>query len=124
MTTTFKTWEDAFDFLANQAMQRQVLVVIDEFPYMVNGNSSIPSILQNSWDQKLKNSQVMLVLCGPSMAFIEKELLTVKNPLYGRLTGNYKLTSYLFMKLLSCFVALLLKRLSNIMQCLVASLTT
>lgn len=90
MSTTFKTWEDAFDFLATQSMQGQVLVVIDEFPYMVNGNSSIPSILQNSWDQKLKNSQIMLVLCGSSMAFIEKELLSVKNPLYGRLTGNYK----------------------------------
>jgi AAA+ ATPase superfamily predicted ATPase len=86
----FKSWEDAFEFLANQSKNQQLLLVIDEFPYMVNGNPSFPSILQNIWDQKLKNSQLMLILCGSSMAFIEKELLSVKNPLYGRLTGNYK----------------------------------
>lgn len=34
----------------------------------------------------------MLVLCGSSMSFIEKELLAEKNPLYGRATGIYKMT--------------------------------
>jgi len=88
---TFKSWEEAFEFLANQSQNKRLLVVIDEFPYMVNGNSSIPSILQNIWDLKLKASGLMLVLCGSSMAFMEKELLSVKNPLYGRMTGNYKI---------------------------------
>lgn len=88
--SAFKSWEEAFEFLANQSKNQRILVVIDEFPYMVNGNASIPSILQNIWDLNLKNSQLMLILCGSSMAFMEKELLSAKNPLYGRLTGNYK----------------------------------
>lgn len=88
--STFKSWEEAFEFLANQSKDQRVLIVIDEFPYMVNGNPSIPSILQNIWDLNLKNTQLMLILCGSSMAFMEKELLSAKNPLYGRLTGNYK----------------------------------
>lgn len=67
------------------------MVVLDEFPYMCRGNMSIPSILQNLWDSKLKDQNVMLILCGSAMSFIEKELLSEKNPLYGRATGIYKM---------------------------------
>ena len=42
--------------------------------------------------QILKDKNVMIVLCGSSMSFIEKELLSEKNPLYGRATGVYKMT--------------------------------
>ena len=91
---SFKSWEEAFKFLADKSKKERILIIIDEFPYMVNGNSSIPSILQNIWDLNLKNSKLMLVLCGSSMSFMEKELLSVKNPLYGRLTGNYKVEEF------------------------------
>lgn len=33
----------------------------------------------------------MIILCGSSMSFIEKELLAEKNALYGRATGIYKM---------------------------------
>jgi len=86
----FNTWEESFQFLAERSKRERILLVIDEFPYIVNGNPSVPSILQNMWDVKFKDSQLMMILCGSSMAFMEKELLSVKNPLYGRITGNYK----------------------------------
>ena len=70
---------------------KKKLIVIDEFPYMCKGNDSIPSILQNLWDSELKNANVMIILCGSAMSFIEKELLAEKNPLYGRATGIYKM---------------------------------
>lgn len=70
---------------------RKKLLVIDEFPYMCRGNRSIPSILQNLWDSELRDSNVMIILCGSAMSFIEKELLAEKNPLYGRATGIYKM---------------------------------
>ena len=54
---------------------------------------SIPSVLQNLWDEQLKDENVMIVLCGSAMSFIEKELLAEKNPLYGRATGIYKMES-------------------------------
>jgi len=72
------------------------LVIIDEFPYMCKGNSSIPSILQSLWDETLKNENIMIVLCGSAMSFIEKELLAEKNPLYGRATGIYKMKELSF----------------------------
>lgn len=92
--STFSTWEEAFSFLSEQAETERMLLVIDEFPYMVNGNASIPSILQNLWDPNLKHSKLMIILCGSAMAFMEKELLSVKNPLYGRQTGNYRLDEF------------------------------
>lgn len=90
--TDFSDWETALEQIAELPYgDKKKLVVIDEFPYMCRGNKSIPSVLQNLWDTKLKDENVMIVLCGSSMSFIEKELLAEKNPLYGRATGIYKM---------------------------------
>ncbi|MBR1676603.1 MAG: ATP-binding protein [Clostridia bacterium] len=87
----FKDWETAFSAILTLSENKKLIVVIDEFPYMVKSNKSIPSILQNLWDHKLKNSKIMLIISGSSMSFIENEVLGYKNPLYGRATGIYKL---------------------------------
>lgn len=89
--TSFNDWEAAFKYIKDIPNMDKKLVIIDEFPYMVNTNSSIPSILQNVWDEILKYENVMLVLCGSSMSFIEKEMLSEKRPLYGRATAIIKL---------------------------------
>ena len=90
--TEFADWEKAFQAILDLPYgDKKKLIVIDEFPYMCRGNKSIPSILQNLWDADFKNSNVMIILCGSAMSFIEKELLAEKNPLYGRATGIYKM---------------------------------
>ena len=91
--TSFNSWEQAFESINDLPFgNAKKLVVIDEFPYMCKGNPSIPSILQNLWDNFLKDKNVMIILCGSAMSFIEKKLLASKNPLYGRATGIYKMT--------------------------------
>ncbi len=88
----FEDWEKAFRAVLDLPYaEKKKLLVIDEFPYMCRGNKSIPSILQNLWDTELRQSNVMIILCGSAMSFIEKELLAEKNPLYGRATGIYKM---------------------------------
>lgn len=88
----FDDWEKAFRAVLDLPYgDRKKLLVIDEFPYMCRGNRSIPSILQNLWDSELRGSNVMIILCGSAMSFMEKELLAEKNPLYGRATGIYKM---------------------------------
>lgn len=90
--TEFDDWEKAFRAILDLPYgDSKKLIVIDEFPYMCKGNKSVPSILQNLWDAELRNANVMIVLCGSAMSFIEKELLAEKNPLYGRATGIYKM---------------------------------
>ncbi|MGV8146800.1 MAG: ATP-binding protein [Alkaliphilus sp.] len=88
---TFKNWEDAFLHLSKLETGEKTILVMDEFPYMVNSEKSIPSIIQNLWDHKIKKLNVMIIICGSSMSFMEKKILSEKNPLYGRMTGIYKL---------------------------------
>lgn len=90
-TDSFSDWDKAFSFIGEMEGEKKTVVVIDEFPYMCKNNPSIPSILQIIWDTVLKNKNIMLILCGSSMSFMEKELLSEKNPLYGRTTGIYKM---------------------------------
>ena len=90
----FADWESALKSILDLPYgDSKKLLIIDEFPYMCKGNTAIPSILQTLWDELLKDSDVMIVLCGSAMSFIEKELLAEKNPLYGRATGIYKMES-------------------------------
>jgi len=87
----FNNWEMAFSSVLQIPTTAKKLLVIDEFPYACKVNESIPSILQVLWDEKLRHENVMIILCGSAMSFIEKELLAEKNPLYGRTTGIYKM---------------------------------
>jgi hypothetical protein len=85
--SVFASWEEAFLSLLELDAKTKRLVIIDEFPYMVKSNPEIPSILQTLWDEKLQYEDIMIVLSGSSMSFIEHEILAEKNPLYGRATG-------------------------------------
>ena len=93
----FRDWEAAFMGLSElPANGAKKMLVIDEFPYMCKSNASIPSILQVLWDESLRDRDVMIVLCGSAMSFIENELLSRKNPLFGRTTGIYKMNELPF----------------------------
>ncbi len=89
---SFSDWEQAIKSILDVPGEGKKILVIDEFPYMVRGNGSIPSVLQKLWDETLKNENIMIILCGSAMSFIEKEILAEKNPLYGRATGIFKMT--------------------------------
>ncbi|MCL2150084.1 MAG: ATP-binding protein [Dehalococcoidia bacterium] len=92
----FADWGQAFGGIAEFPSDRKRLLVIDEFPYMVRGNAAIPSILQKTWDEGLRDKNVMIVLCGSAMSVIEKEILAEKNPLYGRASGILKMNEMTF----------------------------
>jgi uncharacterized protein len=85
---TFPTWEGAFRALADIPMQPRPIVVMDEFTYLISGNKAIPSILQKVWDEKLKSTRLMLVLCGSYIGMMETEVLGYQAPLYGRRTAS------------------------------------
>jgi len=85
---SYPTWEAAFQALAELPMNPRPIVVIDEFTYLISGNKAIPSILQKVWDEKLKNSRFMLVLCGSYIGMMETDVLGYKAPLYGRRTAS------------------------------------
>ncbi len=87
----FPSWEAAFRFLGERAAKERLLVLLDEFPYLVDSDPTLPSILQRAWDAALKRSRILLVLCGSSVGVMEREILGARNPLYGRRTGQWRL---------------------------------
>ena len=63
-------------------------VYIDEFPYLVQKNKALLSEMQHLIDHTLKNGNLFMILCGSCMGFMEKEVLGLKSPLFGRRTGQ------------------------------------
>src|SRR5262249_62085966 len=61
-----------------------VLVVIDEFPYLVKATPSLPSLIQRALDPRgVARHGVRLVLCGSAMSVMSR-LLAGGAPLRGR----------------------------------------
>jgi len=83
---TFPSWEAAFRALAD--LPGRPVVVLDEFTYLISGNKAIPSILQKVWDETLKNTNLLVILCGSYIGMMESEVLGYQAPLYGRRTGS------------------------------------
>ncbi len=69
----------------------RIVVVLDEFQYMVEADPSLPSRLQRSIDARLTRSKLMLILCGSAVSFFEKRLLGYQAPLFGRRTAVIRL---------------------------------
>jgi AAA+ ATPase superfamily predicted ATPase len=91
VSAIYNTWEDLLSTLAQQTQSERIIVVIDEFPYLIAAYPPLGSILQRVWDQKLKNSQIMLILNGSYIGMMEETILGYQAPLYGRRTGQYLL---------------------------------
>jgi AAA+ ATPase superfamily predicted ATPase len=91
INAVYSTWEDLFHALAQAAQTERLVVVLDEFPYLVTAHPPLATILQRVWDQTLKNGQIMLILCGSYIGMMEETVLGYQAPLYGRRTGQYLL---------------------------------
>lgn len=89
-------WDEAFDYLGEKLTEKKRVVVIDEFPYLVAENDSLPSYLQSFVDERLRKTDSMLVLCGSSVSTMESAVLGHESPLYGRRTGQIDLRPFSF----------------------------
>ena len=88
----FASWDDLFDYwLEREDFSRKVVLVLDEFQYIAKVNPAFPSILQRLWDQKLKERNIFLILCGSLINMMYATTLSYESPLYGRRTGQIKL---------------------------------
>ena len=87
---TYPDWESMFRAV-NYRTDKRFTLCLDEFPYLVKTNSAFPSILQNVWDEILKDSNVMLILSGSFISMMQKHALSYDSPLYGRRTAQMRL---------------------------------
>jgi hypothetical protein len=84
-------WTAALNFVAERARDERLVVVLDEFPYLCEASKGLPSEIQRFWDTRGKKSNLVLVLCGSQISFMEKEVLAERSPLFGRRTAQRKL---------------------------------
>lgn len=94
---SFYDFEEAFEEVQDIANKQneKMIFVMDEYPYFAESSAEVSSILQYVIDHLYKeNNNVMLILCGSSMSFMEHQVLGYKSPLYGRKTGQFKIRPF------------------------------
>lgn len=82
-----RDWEALLRALGRQ----DAIVVLDEFPYLVESDDALPSKIQRVWDMHLEETKATLVLVGSSISIMEEKVLSGGSPLYGRRTGTIDL---------------------------------
>lgn len=85
----FRDWKQVVSVL--ESGRSRVALVIDEFPYLVDANPALPSLLQRAWDDTLAHGRAWIGLCGSSVAMMERETLDARAPLFGRRTWHLRL---------------------------------
>ena len=89
-------WDTLFSYLSSYQPEERKLIIIDEFQYIGKSNPAFVSRMQRIWDTILKNSNVMLVLCGSLVNMMYDQTLSYNSPLYGRRTGQLKMKQIAF----------------------------
>lgn len=80
-----------WEVLLEELGKRDAIVIIDEFPFLIEEDESLPSRIQRVWDLELQNTGMTLVLIGSSISVMEEKVLAGGSPLYGRRTATIDL---------------------------------
>ncbi|MGL6023678.1 MAG: ATP-binding protein, partial [Cetobacterium sp.] len=86
-----KDWDTLFDYFMSKLGNEKFVLVIDEFQYLCMVNKSFSSIFQRIFDEKLKEKNIMIILCGSLISMMYSEVLAYDSPLFGRRTSQIKL---------------------------------
>jgi len=87
MRNVRRDWEALLEELS----EHDGIVVIDEFPFLIEEDESLPSRIQRVWDMELQETGMTLVLVGSSISVMEEKVLSGSAPLYGRRTATIDL---------------------------------
>ena len=85
----FLSFFDLFNYFSQEIGEKNVVIAIDEFPYLIELNKGVVSVFQKIWDELLVNNNLFVSICGSSVGMMETEILGYKSPLYGRRTGEW-----------------------------------
>ena len=94
---SFKSWEDAFEYIGHKVTDRTA-IIIDEFPYIIEENPSVKSLLQHAIDHNFKSKNIFLILCGSSISIMENEIMGRKSPLHDRQTATLKIKPFNYLE--------------------------
>ncbi|MBI4227639.1 MAG: AAA family ATPase [Candidatus Omnitrophica bacterium] len=76
------TWSECLRLLARERLPK--LLIFDEFPYWVQGDPTLPSLLQKWIDHDLPRYRTLVLVSGSSQSMLYSQFLSQAAPLYGR----------------------------------------
>ena len=91
---SFHTTEAVFDFIDKNIGDDKLVLVIDELPYWAEKDDALLSVLQKYIDRVWNDKNLKVILCGSSLSFMEKKVLSEKSPLFGRRDSQIKLEAF------------------------------
>ena len=77
------SWRDLLGRLAVAARTGPIVVVLDEFPWLIESDASIEGELQALWDRTLDKLPILLILIGSDVAMMQR-VSEHDRPLFGR----------------------------------------
>ena len=83
----YPSWEVLFSALQRQTKSGTILI-LDEFPYLVQKSPELPSIIQKLIDNQQNKTNI--TICGSSQRMMQGLVLDASAPLYGRATEIIK----------------------------------
>lgn len=86
----FNSWQHLFEQMALMIAGKELTIIMDEFPYAVESDTSLPSHLQAAWDHLFKEQPLCLILSGSHIGMMV-DLLNYQAPLYGRVTAQMQI---------------------------------
>lgn len=98
ISSEFPTFQSALEFVFQKSLNKRMVLVIDEYPYVAKSSKSLASTLQLLIDRYKEKSKLFLILCGSSMSYMEDHVLSYKAPLYGRRTAQIKVQPFDFLE--------------------------
>ena len=75
ISSEFPTFQSALEFVFQKSIEKRIVLVIDEYPYVAKSSKSLASTLQLLIDRYKGKSKLFLILCGSSMSYMEDHVL-------------------------------------------------
>jgi len=88
----FSSFSDMMTYVF-ETIKTKMILIIDEFTYLVSNNKAILSELQNAIDKYRNDSMLKLIISGSHVGMVE-DMLAYKKPLYARKTFALKLKEF------------------------------
>lgn len=91
---SFHELEDVLSFVSAQLSDEKIVFIIDEIPYWAEKNESVLSVFQKYADGDWAKKNMLFIVCGSSLSFMEDKVLSEKSPLFGRRTIQIRLEPF------------------------------
>jgi AAA+ ATPase superfamily predicted ATPase len=80
----FVDWDDALEALAMASASRPLLLVLDEWPSLLETSPELPSLIRAAWERIRSDTKLKVLFSGSAVRTMEA-MQEERSPLYGRL---------------------------------------